>query len=65
MAFAVGVDFFFKTVVIDGKKVKIQVWDTAGQERFQSITASYYRGAHGVIYAYDLTDQTTAESLSR
>ena len=31
-------------------------WDTAGQERFRTITASFYKGAHGVLLVYDIGD---------
>jgi len=55
----IGVDFKIRVFDVDGKRVKLQVWDTAGQERFRTITSSYYRGAHGMIIVYYISNQTT------
>ena len=52
----IGVDFKIKTLEIEGKSVKLQIWDTAGQERFRNIVSSYYKGAHGIMMVYDITD---------
>ncbi|PPD89907.1 hypothetical protein GOBAR_DD13155 [Gossypium barbadense] len=40
-------------------------WDTAGQERFRTITSSYYRGAHGIIIVYDVTDQASFNNVKQ
>merc|ERR1711879_708029 len=53
------IDFKVRTVPIEGKEIKLQLWDTAGQERFRTITAAYYRGGHGVVLVYDVTDQNS------
>ena len=60
----IGVDFKIKTFDIDEKKIKMQIWDTAGQERFKNIIASYYRGAHGILLIYDVTDKDSFKNLN-
>ncbi|XP_054166665.1 uncharacterized protein LOC128964131 [Oppia nitens] len=59
----IGVDFKVKFLKIAGTGVKLQIWDTAGQERFKAITTSYYRGAHGVLVVYDITNRQTFNAI--
>ena len=61
----IGVDFRFKTMVVNGKIAKIQIWDTAGQERYRSITSVYYKGAQGCLLVYDITKKPTFENIDR
>uniref|UniRef100_A0A6B2LLT1 Uncharacterized protein n=1 Tax=Arcella intermedia TaxID=1963864 RepID=A0A6B2LLT1_9EUKA len=60
-----GVDFKIRTLSIENKRVRLQVWDTAGQERFRTITQAFYRGAHGVVLVYDITDRETFANIDR
>ena len=59
----IGVDFKIRSIKYKNKKIKLQIWDTAGQERFRTITSTYYRGAHGVIIVYDVTDRESFDNV--
>lgn len=48
-----------------GKEIQLNIWDTGGQERFQSITKSYYNGAHGIVLVYDCTCEESFRNISK
>ncbi len=51
----IGVDFKLKDIKVGDQKIRLQIWDTAGQERFRNITQAYFKGARGIILAFDIT----------
>ena len=59
----VGVEFGTLLVKLQEQIFKLQIWDTAGQESFKSITKIFYRGAHCVVLAYDVTRMDTFLNL--
>jgi len=61
----VGVDFLSRTIEVNKKKVKLELWDTAGHERFRTITSSFYKGAHGIIIVYDVTNIKSFNSVTK
>lgn len=58
-------DFRFRTNIVADKTCKLQIWDTAGAERFRTITSAYYRGAHGIVLMYDITNRQSFDNLDR
>jgi len=59
----IGVDFRFRRLTVGNKTVKMQIWDTAGQERFRTMSSAYYRGAHGIVIVYDVTNQKSFDNI--
>ena len=53
-----GIDFKIRTVNVEDRIVKLQMWDKP-LERFRTINHSHYRGGHGIILVYDVTDQVS------
>lgn len=60
----VGVEFGTLLVKLEQQVFKLQIWDTAGQESFKSITKIFYRGAHCIFLAYDITRSETFDNLT-
>ena len=58
-----GVEVHPMTFFTTSGKIKFMVWDTAGQERFRTITKTYYKGAHGIILTYDVTDENSFKNI--
>ena len=60
----IGLDYKIKNIELEGgKTAKIQIWDTAGQDRFRAITKNYYKGAHGIVLLYEITNQKTFDNV--
>ena len=55
-----GGEFRIRTIELDGKTIKLQIWDTGVQ---RTITSSYYRGAHGIIVVYDVTNRASFDNV--
>ena len=60
----IGVDFKIRNVKMGDQTIKLNIWDTAGQERFKTITSTYYKGAHGIILVYDITDRESFNNVN-
>ena len=48
-----GLDFIYREMNIFGSKVKLQIWDSHPTTRFQTLIATFFRGAHGIIVLRD------------
>ena len=59
----VGLDYYSKEEIIDGKTINIKLWDTAGEERYKSLTQNYFRNAEGVLLVFDVTNTDSFNNL--
>ena len=49
-------------VDIENNICYLDIWDTMGQEKYHSMTKSFIKGSHIIIFVYDMTDK---ESFSK
>ena len=60
-----GVRHKSTVILLDGRRVRIQLWDASGQGRFGTIIRSYSRGAQGILLVYDITNKWSFNGLNR
>ncbi|XP_067050119.1 ras-related protein Rab-6-like [Acropora muricata] len=59
----IGIDFFTKTLYLNGIAVRLQIWDTAGQERFRCLIPSYLRDCQIILVCFDLTNCCSLDNV--
>ena len=60
----INLDFCYKVIELeDGKKVKLRIWDIPGQDDFPSNRRGYFKGAHGIILFYDISNRESFKNL--
>ena len=61
----IGSNFFVKYIKFPEIEhiVTLQVWDLAGQPRFKWVRYAFYKGAKGIVYAFDLTRKDTLVNI--
>lgn len=60
----VNYDYRMKTITLnENDKFSIVVWDTSGQEKYNSLGKHYYKGTHGFMLVYDVTDRKSFDQI--
>lgn len=60
----IGVKVDKKVLDIEGQEVSLLLWDIAGEVQQDKVPHSYFLGASGIIYIFDLTRRATYEQLN-
>lgn len=61
----IGVELKEKKIKWKNYQVTLQIWDTAGQERYHSITKTFFKGANGILFVYDITNRQSFECIGK
>lgn len=59
----IGVKIDKKAVEVNGVHVNMILWDIAGEQTAVKIPKSYFTGASGLIYVFDLTREETFSDI--
>ncbi|HMF32018.1 MAG TPA: Rab family GTPase [Candidatus Lokiarchaeia archaeon] len=60
----IGTNFAITDVPLaDDESVKLHLWDLAGQDKFAFVRPQFYKGTHGAMLVYDLTNRESFDTL--
>lgn len=61
----IGVDFVIRSFDSreSNRRFKLQLWDTCGQERFRALVQSYFKGAHVLVFVFDLCKKESFHAI--
>ena len=59
----IGVEYKEKVIMLNNRKITLQIWDTSGQERYRSLTQNFYRGADGVLFVFDVANKNSFDNI--
>ena len=58
-----GIDFFSKSLQINGTDINFVMWDFAGQKQFKSLLDGFVEGSIAAFLLFDLTRVSTIENV--
>lgn len=59
----IGVKVNKKVITVDGKDISLLLWDIAGEVAQDKVPTSYFLGASGIIYVFDLARPLTYRNI--
>jgi len=60
----IGVNIEKKTMEVNGNELSMIIWDIAGEVSIEKSQQMYMTGAHGIIYVFDLTRESTYANIA-
>jgi small GTP-binding protein len=61
----IGVKVDKRVVKLETDEVQLFLWDVAGEVSQDKVPLSYFLGAHGIIYVFDVTRPLTYENIEK
>ena len=58
-----GSSFISKEIIINEKKIRLDVWDTAGQEQYKALSKLFVKNSKIMILVYDITNKESFDEL--